>query len=173
MAIFSVHRATDRDLASLEPLCAEATGTRGALWSLRRDRFNPAAWITARAPVVVARDGTKVVGFAAALAENMPLGITRCAEALVYVTPAQRRKGAGRAAMAELMSAGRAMGLWKMIAYVWPEDGGARAMLAKLDFREVGTLVKHAQMDGGWRDIVLCERLVLAARKSVPSFSDA
>jgi hypothetical protein len=32
--------------------------------------------------------------------------------------------------------------------------------------------VKHVQIEGGWRDVAIYERLVLAARKSFPSFSD-
>jgi L-amino acid N-acyltransferase YncA len=64
------------------------------------------------------------------------------------------------------------MGLWKMVAYALSDDPAPRALLERIDFREVGQLVKHAQVDGGWRDVVLYERLVMAARKSMPSIPE-
>lgn len=172
MTHFSTRRANERDIATLDRLCIEASGSRGSLCSSRSDRFRPAAWIAARAPLVVVAEGTNVVGFATALSENVPLGVPRCAEAAVYVTPDHRLRGAGRAAMSELMSAARSTGLWKVIAYALPQDPATRALLERLDFREVGVLVKHVQIEGAWHDVVLCERLVLAARKSLPSFHD-
>lgn len=173
MATYKAHRATDRDLAALERLCAEATASNAGFSAHRRDRWNPAAWLAARTPCVVVGDGTVVAAFAAALPEGVPVGAPRCAEGVVYVTPAHRRHGAGRAAVTELVAVARTMGLWKLIAYAQPDDPGGRALLERADFREVGVLVKHLQLEGGWRDVALYERLVLAARKSVPSISDA
>jgi L-amino acid N-acyltransferase YncA len=173
MASLSVQRATDRDLPLLVQLCSEATAQRGMLWSLRRTQLNPAGWISGRVPVVVVRDGASVIGFAAAPSDGVPLGAPRTAEALAYTTPSHRKRGAARAAMSELLSIARQMGLWKMIAHSLPQDAAARALLARIDFREVGVLVKHVQLEGGWHDVAISERLVLAARKSMPSISDA
>jgi L-amino acid N-acyltransferase YncA len=118
-------------------------------------------------------DGANAVGFAVALGDGAPLGAPRCAEAFVYVTASQRRHGAGRAAMAELIAASRAMGLWKLVAYTLADDLAGIGLLGRVDFRVVGTLVKHMQVEGGWRDVAMHERLVLAARKSQPSIPDA
>jgi L-amino acid N-acyltransferase YncA len=166
---YRAHRATAQDADSLRRLCGEASQPRVSLWSLRRDRLDSAAWLAARAPVVVVGDGGGAVGFAAALPESVPLGAPRCAEAFVYVDPACRRRGGGRAAMTELITAVRTMGLWKLVAYALVEDVAGRALLARFDFRDVGTLVKHVQLENGWHDVILAERLVLAARKSLPS----
>lgn len=173
MSSFVLQRATDRHRDVLQPLCAEATARHAGLWSARRAAFDPGAWLAAHAPVIVVSDGATPIGFAAALAEGSPLQVPKTAEAVVYVTAAQRRRGAGRAALTELLSAARVMGLWKMVAYALPEDVAARALLERLDFREVGVLVKHVQVEGAWKDVTIRERLVLAARKSRPSFSDA
>ncbi|HEX8789724.1 MAG TPA: GNAT family N-acetyltransferase [Polyangiaceae bacterium] len=171
MALFSARRATDKDLPALERLCAEAAKAV-PLWSLRRDRFNAGAWLTARAPVVVVAEGANPMGFAVALADSVPLAAAKCSEALVYVSAGQRRRGGARAAISELLSVARTMGLWKLIAYSLADDAAAKTLLERVDFRSVGTLVKHVQIEGGWRDVVLHERLVLSARKSVPSIPD-
>jgi L-amino acid N-acyltransferase YncA len=174
---YRAHRATAQDADSLRRLFADATQPRASLWSLRRDRAgagaDPAAWLAARSPVVVVGDGQTAVGFAAALPEGIPLGAPRCAEAFVYVDPAYRRRGSARAAMTELITASRTMGLWKLVAYALVEDAAARGLLTRFDFRDVGTLVKHVQIENGWHDVVLSERLVLAARKSLPSATEA
>jgi L-amino acid N-acyltransferase YncA len=172
MAVLATHRATDRDAASLERLCAEAAKTV-ALWGHRRERLNPAPWLSARTPLVVVADGTSAIGFAAALSDNVPLGSAKCAEAIAYVAPSHRKRGAARAAMSELVSVARTMGLWKLVVYSLADDGGARMLLERVDFRPVGTLVKHLQIEGSWRDVVLHERLVLSARKSLPSIPEA
>ena len=171
MANLRARRAVVQDVDALRRLYAEATAARAALWSVRRG-LDPAAWLAAHIPAVVVGDGTAEVGFSVAITDGIPLGAPRCAEAFVYVAPAHRRRGAARAALAELLTVSRTMGLWKLLGYALPEDAVARALLARLDFRDVGTLTKHVQLEGSWHDVVVAERLVLAARKSAPSIPD-
>lgn len=170
MALLNARRASERDGAPLEQLCADATRNT-PLWRARRD-LQPGAWFAARAPVVLVSEGATAIGFAAAAADRGALGSAKHSEVLAYVSPSHRRRGAARAALSELISTARTMGLWKMVAYALSDDAPARALLERIDFREVGVLVKHAQIDGGWRDVVLCERLVMAARKSMPSIPE-
>jgi len=169
MANLRAHRAVAQDVDALRRLHTEATASRSALWSIRRDRLDPAAWIASHTPAVLVGDGAAVAGFAVAIADGVPLGAPRCAEVFVYVTPSQRRHGAARAALTELLSVSRTMGLWKLLGYALPEDAVARALLARMDFREVGTFTKHVQIENTWRDVVVAERLVLAASKSYPA----
>ena len=173
MATLHARRATAHDVDALRRLHAEATAPRSALWSIRRERLDPAAWIATHAPAVLVADGTNDVGFAVAVTDGIPIGAPRCAEAFAYVAPTHRRRGAARAALAELLTVSRTMGLWKLLGYGLAEDAAARALLARLDFREVGTLIRHVQLEGTWHDVVLAERLVLAARTSRPSFPDS
>jgi L-amino acid N-acyltransferase YncA len=171
MSTFSLHRASERDLDAIRRFCDEATAGRSTLLSVRHGRLDPAAWIVGRAPIVVVSEGNEPVGMAAAVSEHVPCGAPRCAEVIVYVAPGRRRRGAAKAALAELLTASRTMGLWKFIGHALTGDAAARGMLDKHDFREVGTLVKHVQLEGAWHDVVVYERLVLAARKSFPSLS--
>jgi L-amino acid N-acyltransferase YncA len=166
-----VQRVTDRDLPLVEPAYADAVSQRGSLLAHRRERCAPSTWMGSRAPSAIFVDGGVVRGFSVALADP-PLAVARCAEAIVHVHPAFRRQGVGRALFAELITMARAAGLWKLVAWTIPDDVAALVLLARLDFREVGVLAKHLQIEGGWRDVALHERLVLAARKSAPSFSN-
>lgn len=172
MANLRARRATAQDADALRRLHIEAAAPRKALWSIRRERTDPAAWVASHAPSVLITDGSLDVGFAVALADVIPLAAPRCAEAFVYVAPSHRRRGGARAGLAELLTVCRMMGLWKLLGYALAEDTAARALLARLDFRDVGTLIKHLQLDSAWHDVVVAERLVLAARKSSPSIPD-
>jgi L-amino acid N-acyltransferase YncA len=169
MAPLQVRRAAPSDLAGLRQLSLEAS--RAALSPVHRDPVDVGEWGALRVPVVVMSDGIAPVGFAAALPRNVPCAALRCAEVLVYVNAAHRRRGAGRAAMSELLTAARAAGLWKLVAYTAPDDADQRALLARFEFREVGVFVKHAQLDGAWRDVAVHERLIMAARRSLPSIN--
>lgn len=169
MGAFRVQRATERDLVVLDHLVAEATKRLTGSWPLRGGQHNPAAWLASRAPVVLVGDDTGVVGFAVAVAEDAPLTGPKGARAVVYVSPTHRRRGAGRAAMSELIAVARVLGLWKLVAYALPEDVAATSLLDRVDFRLVGVLVKHVQIEGTWRDVALHERLAMASRKSMPS----
>ncbi|MGD0527034.1 MAG: GNAT family N-acetyltransferase [Polyangiaceae bacterium] len=171
MVNLRARRATAQDVDALRRLHAEAAASRSGLWSLRRG-LDPAAWVASHTPTVLVGDGASASGFAVAIAEGTPLSAPRCAEVFVHIAPSLRRQGAARAALAELMTVSRTMGLWKLLGYALPEDAVARALLTRMDFREVGTLTKHVQLDNRWHDVILAERLVLSARRSSPSIPD-
>jgi L-amino acid N-acyltransferase YncA len=168
MSAFRARAPTPADLDVVRGLCIAATA-RGTLYAHRQPRLDPEEWLAKRAPTVVVEEGAVAVGFAAALAENVPLGAPRCAELLVFVSPSCRRRGAARVALHDLLVGCRMVGLWKLVAQAWPEDVAAKGFLDREDFRVVGTLVKHVQLESGWHDVVSYERLVMAARRSLPS----
>jgi L-amino acid N-acyltransferase YncA len=172
MASLHARRATAQDVDSLKALCSEASGDRTTMLGARRELLDPAAWSTALAPVVVVEDAGKVVAFASGVPGQALGGASRCNELVAFVTASARRRAAGRAAVSELISVSRVMGLWKLVGYALPENAVAKAFLARLDFREVGVLAKHVQIAGAWRDVALHERLVMASRRSSPSFSE-
>jgi L-amino acid N-acyltransferase YncA len=169
MTAFHGHRSTGQDVDALREVCAQLSRERGSLLTARREAFDPAQWIARRVPLTVVSDGTQVVGFAGAIPDGQPYSSPRCAELVVGVVATHRRRGAGRAAVIELFTTARTMGLWKLVAFVLPEDVAARALLARSDFREVGTLEKHVQLEGVWRNVTVHEKMLMAARRSNPS----
>jgi L-amino acid N-acyltransferase YncA len=141
---------------------------RASLDTMRRSEEEIRGWFSARHPVAVVADGDAVVAFAVAEPHKIRGLVGRVSEVSVFVGKTHRRQGAGRLAMAEVMAAARVMGCWKFVAYALAENRPARGLLAALDFREAGVLEKHLQIDSVWRDVVLCERLLMTSRRSNP-----
>jgi phosphinothricin acetyltransferase len=51
-------------------------------------------------------------------------------------------------------------GYWKLVSRVFVENAASRRLLVAAGFREVGTYLRHAKLDGVWRDVVIVERLI-------------
>lgn len=119
------------------------------------------AWFPhAKAFVSVEDGGGEVVGYAVA----HPYADRDCYAGIgafsVYVRRDQRGRGVGRVAMAGLVEAARASGLWKLVSRVFPENRASLNLMAWSGFKEVGVYEKHGKLDGVWRDCVIVERLL-------------
>jgi L-amino acid N-acyltransferase YncA len=112
--------------------------------------------------VVVEWDGAVV-----AFAWTSPYSSRPCYEGIaefsVYVSRQERRLGAGRLALRNLIVAGEARGFWKLVSRVFPDNQASRRLCASLGFREVGVYHRHSRLDGLWRDVVIVERLLGSA----------
>ncbi|HET6237520.1 MAG TPA: arsinothricin resistance N-acetyltransferase ArsN1 family A [Acetobacteraceae bacterium] len=120
-----------------------------------------ARWFDSCRPIVVAEDtdGT-TVAFASSSAYRDRPCYAGIAEFSVYVRRDWRGRGAGQVALAALIEAASAAGLWKLVSRVFPENAASRALLRRMGFREVGVYQRHGQLDGIWRDCVIVERLL-------------
>lgn len=167
MASMRASRATGQHIEAIAALCEAAARDRTSLACVRREPLDPAAWIAARLPLVIVEDGPLLVGFAVAVPDTGAYGSPRCAELVAYVNTGSRRQGAARKALADLFTAARTMGLWKLIAFGLSEDAAERALLTEADFREVGLLDKHVQLQGSWRSVAVYEKMLLAGRRSL------
>lgn len=114
-------------------------------------------------PVLVAVDDAAVLGWVAASSYRPRACYDGVAEFSVYVAREARGRGVGRTLMAAFLPACEAVGLWKLLSRVFPENAASRALLARSGFREVGTYLRHARHRGAWRDVVIVERLLGAA----------
>ena len=101
-----------------------------------------------------------VVGYAVAHPYSDRCCYRGIGEFSVYVRRGDRGRGVGRAAMASLIEAARADGLWKLMSRVFPENRASRALMAAMGFKEVGVHEKHGKLDGVWKDCVIVERLI-------------
>jgi L-amino acid N-acyltransferase YncA len=78
----------------------------------------------------------------------------------VYVRRSHRGRGVGQVAMAALIDAARADGLWKLTSRVFPENRASLALMARMGFEEIGVHRNHGKLDGVWKDCVIVERLI-------------
>jgi phosphinothricin acetyltransferase len=124
-----------------------------------------------RYPYVVAERSGRVVAWAGCGAYRSRPCYAGVAEFSVYVERSARGTGAGKAALAALVSACEARGFSKLVSRIFPENQGSRALCASLGFREVGVYRRHGRLRGRWRDCVIVERL-LGDAAAVEAFRD-
>ena len=170
MAELTIRAARVQDAAAIAAIYNQGIRGRGATFETEeRTPEERAQWIAAHTPlhpclvaVAATDDGERVVGWAATSAYRTRECYRGIAEFSVYVDEAWRGRGVGRALLASLLPAAEAAGLWKLLARIFPENTGSRALCASVGFREVGIYEKHAQLDGVWKDVVIVERLLPA-----------
>jgi len=120
-------------------------------------------WFDGIHPIVVLEtDERQVIAFASTSVYRPRPCYAGIAEFSVYVERAYRGRGAGRLALERLLQEAQKAGFWKLVSRVFVENVASRALLRRLNFREVGVYEKHAQLDGVWRDVVIVERLLPA-----------
>jgi L-amino acid N-acyltransferase YncA len=118
-----------------------------------------------RYPSVVVERDRSVIAWASAGNYRARACYDQIAEHSVYVDRAHRGTGAGRLALEALIAAAEQRGLLKLVSRIFPENEASLALHRRCGFREVGVYRRHARLDGQWRDCVIVERLLGAARE--------
>jgi phosphinothricin acetyltransferase len=107
---------------------------------------------------VVARDGGRVLGWAALGPVSRRACYAGVAEASVYVGAADRGRGVGRELLRRLVAESEAAGVWTLQAATFPENAASLRLQQGCGFRVVGRRERVARLRGVWRDTVLTER---------------
>lgn len=116
---------------------------------------------TDRYPMLVAHAGEgPVLGWAALGSYRPRECYAGIAEFSIYLDRAARGHGIGRDLLNALIDDAAARGYWKLLSRVFPHNAASRALCRACGFREVGTYVRHARLDGQWLDVVIVERLI-------------
>ncbi len=162
-----VRPATRDDAAAITRIYNEGIRGRGATFETReRAVTDVLPWFDdPRFPILVATEGADVVGWAAASTYRARACYAGIAEYSIYVATSHHGRGVGGALMPVFLDALDAAGFWKVLSRLFPENTASRALCARFGFREVGVYEKHGQLDGAWRDVVVVERLLGAARR--------
>jgi L-amino acid N-acyltransferase YncA len=107
---------------------------------------------------LVARDGDRVLGWAA-LSPTSKRNVYRgVAELTVYVAETARGVGLGRALLEALIQESEQHGIWTLQASIFPENTSSVKLHLRSGFREVGRRERIAMLNGIWRDTLLFER---------------
>jgi phosphinothricin acetyltransferase len=81
-------------------------------------------------------------------------------EATLYVDPASRRSGVGRALMDAVAEAAEARGYYKLVGKIFASNAPSIALVKACGWREVGVHRRHGRLDGEWKDVLVVERLL-------------
>lgn len=157
-----IRYAISQDASRIADIYNEGIHERVATFETReRSAVDVAAWFDAARPVLVAvDDGGTVCGWAAAFSYRERECYAGVAEISLYIARGRRRLGIGDALMRSLLAACESAGFWKVLSRVFPENRASLALCARHGFRKVGTYLRHARLDGRWRDVVIVERLL-------------
>jgi phosphinothricin acetyltransferase len=105
----------------------------------------------------VALDG-QVVGWVAVSAISSRPVYSGVVEHSVYVDPAARGRGVGRALLQALITSTEAAGIWTIQSGIFPENSASLALHERAGVRVVGVRERIGCHHGRWRDVVLIER---------------
>ena len=157
-----VRLAEPRDLDRIAAIYNEGIDSRQATFETRHRTGEDLAWQleSHRHVLIVAERDGEVVGWAGLAPYSDREVYAGVAELGVYVAASARRSGVGRILMAELAKAASERGLHKLIAKIFSTNEASLALHRACGFRDVGVHVRHGQVDGEWRDVVVVERLV-------------
>jgi L-amino acid N-acyltransferase YncA len=99
-----------------------------------------------------------VVGWVAASPVSDRCAYAGVVEHSVYVSPAARGRGVGRALLDAFIASTETAGIWTIQSGVFPENRASLALHRAAGFREVGVRERLGCQQGTWRDVVLLER---------------
>src|SRR3954447_7813967 len=161
----TVRPAEARDAAAMDRIYAQGVEDRDATFETSAP--GPAAWerMIGTAPELVAVDeGGEVIGFAGVLRYSDRCVYDGGGEYTIYLDRAARGRGVGRALLDALVGAAEREGLYKLVGKLMADNAASTALARRCGFREVGVHLRHARLDGAWRDVVVVERLIGPAR---------
>lgn len=107
---------------------------------------------------LVARDGDRVLGWAALSPVSERCVYAGVAESSIYIAAAARGQGIGKRLLSALISASEAAGIWTLQTGIFPENAASLALHRACGFRIVGTRERIGQLHGVWKDVVFLER---------------
>jgi L-amino acid N-acyltransferase YncA len=106
-------------------------------------------------------DPRTVLGWVAVSAVSARAVYAGVVEHSVYVDPAARRRGAGRALLDALIAGTEAAGIWTIQSGIFPENTASLALHHAAGFRTVGIrerVGRHRARGDRWRDVAFIER---------------
>ena len=162
MLTINTRAAYARDVDSITRIYNQGIAERTATFETQPRKSTdmlPTA-MSPRFPCVVATVNNAVVGFASTSRYRERDCYAGVAEFSVYVERSWRGQGIGPVLMDALCVAAYSHGFWKLLSRVFVENIASRRMLERAGFREVGVYLRHAQLEGTWRDVVIVEKRI-------------
>ena len=157
--------ATEADLPDILAINNWAVAETTASWNHHpADLDSRKAWFADKQakgqPVLVARQGDEVVGYAYYGPYRPADGYLHTVENSVYVRQDMHGQGIGYQLMVELIERTRAAGYHVMVAGIGGDNAGSIALHSKLGFVELGRMPQVGAKFGDWMDLVLMQLML-------------
>jgi L-amino acid N-acyltransferase YncA len=111
-------------------------------------------------PLIVAERDGRVVAWAGIKPYSDFPPYRPVAEAMLYVTPSERRRGIASRLLDALAEESARAGFTKLIGKIFTDNEPSIELVRRCGFREVGVHHRHGRLDGQWKDVLLVERLL-------------
>ena len=163
MAGMDVDDATEADLPAILAIYNDVLATSTAIYSnVPSTLEDRAAWRAQRLaqgyPVLVARDGSEVLGFASFGDFRAWPGYAATVEHSVHVRADARRRGVGRALLSALPGRARALGKHVILGGVDADNAASLALHASLGFEKVAHFREVGRKFDRWLDLVFLQK---------------
>ncbi len=157
-----VRRAEPDDAPRIAEIYNDGIAERSSTFeTCPREAADVLPWLDAgeRFPVLVA--GPKDLSGWARIAEYSPRpAYAGVGEVSIYVDRDARGRGVGTALLAELSRQAAELGYWKLTGKLFPENEASVRLVSRNGWREVGLHLRHGNLEGQWRDVLVMERLL-------------
>ena len=157
-----IRDAVGADASGILQIYNHAVAHTTAIWNEQLSNLEARrAWIAERQgfgyPVLVAAEGSSILGYASFGAFRPWDGYRHTVEHSVYVDDNCQRRGVGRALMAELIARARAMQTHIMIAGIEAGNEPSLQLHVRLGFVKVGHLHAVGRKFDRWLDLVFMQ----------------
>jgi phosphinothricin acetyltransferase len=159
----ALRTARPADAQAIAEIYNEGIATRLATFETEpRSASDVEGWLDAgeRLPVLVAEEDAEVLGWARILTYSDRPVYAGVGEVSVYVTEKARGRGIGTALLEALQQRAAELRYWKLVGKLFTENVASTAMVRRCGWREVGLHHRHSRLDGGWRDVLLVEKVL-------------
>jgi phosphinothricin acetyltransferase len=161
-ATITVRRAAAADAAQIATIYNEGIDGRAATFETApRSAADIAEWFAAGLSTTMVAE---VDGWVTGWARLAPYSSRPCyagiGEASIYGGEEHRGRGIGTALGRVLAAEAERTGFHKLLGKLFPENEASSRLVARLGFRLAGLHVRHARLDGRWRDVLLVELLL-------------
>jgi L-amino acid N-acyltransferase YncA len=158
----SVRRAKPHDCEAIARIYNQGIAERRSTFETQaRSAADIERWLGSPAhPVLVAERSGAVVGWARISPYSSRACYAGVGEGSIYVLAPERGRGLGSALAVALSDEAERAGFHKVVGKLFADNEPSRRLVDRRGFREVGIHLRHGQIDGEWRDVLVVELLL-------------